>query len=448
MQKNPSAFPLGLYGLLLLALCWLSLPGFAAGLERWAIGAACLVPRAIAAVAGQPVAAASAAVREHLLELRDELNRRVAASDLGVGGPAERLQRGRQAVHCAVLAVSRRGGAGEFAELRLDRSYAELQGCEDLVTKGEALVGFLARPGVGVAADDGPGSPARVLLLNHPAAPPLHAAVALPDGSRLRCVVRAGGSGDPAPLRVDLWEDPYLAARLDRAGLPVRTRGVADTFADGLPPDLLLGATRIWGYPAMADGAPLTLGVFVAPAVSSRALSHVVLWRVVGESRPALPARVPLARAAIVYDLPGAANGRHLLVGGDVPDGAAVVQDGCLLGTARALAFGCALVTSFAASRQRWSLILLPDDRALPPRELEGEVVRARAGVALLRCRTTAGLRLCAGHLFTGSNGEHCPAGLWIGTAAPLDDAAMLEVRVPDGAGSRSVEVLVGRGAP
>lgn len=448
MQKNSSAFPLGLYGLLLLALCWLALPRFAEPFERWAIGAACLIPRAVAALAGEPAAASSPAARARLRELGDELRRRVAASDLGVGGAAERLQRGHEAVHCAVLGASRRGGAGEFAELRLDRSYAELQGCSELVTKGEALVGFLARPGVGAAVDDTPDAPARVLLLHHPAAPPLHANVALPDGTRLRCVLRAAGVADPAPLRIDLWEDPYRAARLDRAGLPVRTGAGARGFGDAVPADLLLGTTRIWGYPATDDGAPLLLGVFVAPAVSPRALSHVVLWRAGAGRRPPADERAPRLRPAVVYDLPGAGSGRHLLVGGGVPDGAAVVQDGRLLGTARSLAFGSALVTSFAASRQRWSLILLPDDPALPPRELEGEVLRSRAGVAVLRCRTAAGLRLCAGQLFTGSNGEHCPAGLWIGAAVPLDDAAMLEVRVPFESGPRVVEVITGREAP
>lgn len=447
MQKNPSAFPLGLYGLLLLALCCLALPRFAEPVERWAIGVACLVPRAVAALAGEPAAASSPLARARLRELGDELRRRVAASDLGTGGAAERLQREHEAVHCAVLGASRRGGAGEFAELRLDRSYVELQDCSQLVTKGEALVGFLARPGVGAAVDDGPDAPARVLLLHHPAAPPLHASVALPDGSRLRCVLRAAGVADPAPLRIDLWEDPYRAARLDRAGLPVRTRAGAGGFGDAVPAELLLGTTRIWGYPATDDGAPLLLGVFVAPAVSPRALSHVVLWRA-GASRPLADTRALQVRTAVVYDLPGAGSGRHLLVGGGVPDGAAVVQDGCLLGTARALAFGSALVTSFAASRQRWSLILLPDDPAMPPRELEGEVLRSRGGVAVLRCRTAAGLRLCGGHLFTGSNGEHCPAGLWIGTATPLDDVAMLEVRVPFEAGPRVVEVVTGREAP
>ena len=71
------------------------------------------------------------------------------------------------------------------------------------------------------------------------------------------------------------------------------------------------------------------------------------------------------------------------------------------------------LVTSFPASRHRWSLLLLPDGEGVRPRELEGVVVRGEAGRAVVRYRADRFVTddLEKGYLFTGSNGPHCPAG-------------------------------------
>ena len=128
-------------------------------------------------------------------------------------------------------------------------------------------------------------------------------------------------------------------------------------------------------------------------------------------------------------------------------NGAAVVQDGLFVGTARGLCFGSGLVTSFVASRQRWSLLFLPDGDDGDPIELSGRVERADGNTAWLRWegpKRNELLRLPPGFLFTGSNGRFCPAGLWIGRATPDQfDRNLLEVRVPSESGPRAVEVLV-----
>lgn len=153
----------------------------------------------------------------------------------------------------------------------------------------------------------------------------------------------------------------------------------------------------------------------------------------------------------MLYDLPGADRGRHLLVcDRAVPDGAAVTQRGVLVGVARGLVLGNALMTSFPASRRRWSLLFLPDEPGGRVVELSGVVERAADDVAWVRWEGPPRdevLRLGSGFLFTGSNGRFCPSGLWIGraTADPYE-RDLLEVRVPSGAGARAVDVYVDDG--
>ena len=450
MAKKSTAFPVGLYGMLLFALLWLTLPAVFAPLERLLVGAVCIVPRVASRFFGEPAVAARRADLRRIDELGAVLHRRVERHDFAGAGMS--MAAGAAPVLCSVLSVQRRGGAGLPSELLLDHSYRELAGCGEIVTKGPTLLGFLQRPGVGVAADDLPDDPARVLLCHHRRAPRLYAGLEQPDGSRLHFVVRSSASVDPAPLRVDLWDDPYRAAKLGRAGQQVFTLPLS--FGEQrVPGGLLLGRTRIWGYEQPDSDEQLTIGVFVVPPIEPRALSHVVLWRE-HDVTPAIASsslRARRRRSAIVYDLPGAVHGRHLLVAGErVPDGAAVVQNGLFLGSARGLAFGGGLVTSFVASRQSWSLLFLPDGTgeldAPSPVELHAAVVRSQDNVAWLRFRGPARAepRLGPGYLFTGSNGRFCPAGLWIGRAEPhAFERDLLRVTVPPQAGPRLAEVIV-----
>lgn len=433
--------------MLLFALCWLTLPAVFAPLERLLLGATCIVPRLAAQFLGAPVQAAT----NTPVATPAALLARIAEHDLRA--PVSLQATGLVPLHCAVIATGKNGGGGQVAELLLDHSYAELAGCSELVTKGDMLLGTLATRGRGPAALDAPDDPARVLLLNHGASRPQYAAMRTADGGALRFVVRAAASVDPAPLRVDLWDDPYRAARLQRAGDPVFTIDLPEL--PWVPPaGLRLGSSRIWGYPGAADGAPVLLGVFVDPGIEARALSHVVLWRAAAAIAPGQRAagleglhgikRLP----GVLHDLPGVSNGRHLLVvEGAVAPTAAVVHEGRLLGSANGLAFGAALMTSFTASRQRWSLLLLPDDPAAPPRELTAVVVHTEGDVVWLRWRGGERERLPNGELFTGSNGRHCPAGLRVGRAGPhATELDLLEVTVPQASGPFAVEVLDGGG--
>ncbi len=455
VRQRREAFPAGLYGMLLLALCCLTVPSVFAPIERFLVGAASLVPRTIGAWSGTPVAAAEPAALERLRELSADLDRRVRSFDFD-GAPPE-LLRDYEPVLCGVVASERRGGGGQPSELRLDRTYAELAGCSEFVTKGPVLLGFLQTAGRGHAADDAPEALARVLLLNHASARSVAGVLNLPEGGSLRFVIKPAATVDPAPLRVDLWDDPYRAAQLNRGGMPVHTIELS-SLAGEPPSGLWLGRTRIWGYEGDAEQGALTIGVFVVPPIEPRALSHVVVWRPRAASvelpPPAAAERLRDVRhPATVWELPGAVHGRHLVATDcAIPDGAAVVQDGLCLGTARGLSFGLGLVTSFATSRQRWSLLLLPEDATVRPREISGEVVHGGDGVALLRWRgdTLDGEHqpLPAGYLFTGSNGPNCPPGLFVGRVSSRGLAAdLVEVTTLAPVGPRAAEVIVGGGS-
>lgn len=449
MVKKSAAFPAGLYAMLLFALAWLTLPRVFAPLERWLVGSACFVPRVGSAWLGEPAMAANREELALIGELSDELLDRVKRNDCAGAGIT--MPVGDTSILCGVLSVGRRGGGGEPSELLLDYTYAELAGCREIVTKGPVLLGFLLQPGVGRAVDDGPNDPARVMLCNHRDAPRLYAALENQDGSQLRFVIEPAASVDPAPLRVDFWDDPYRAAKLRESQQRVYTLPIAFGH-QRVPGGLLVGRTRRWGYERDGDEDSLTIGMFVTPAVAPRALSHVVVWR--SGEHPAAPRefhstlRSRRRIQAVVYDLPGATRGRHMLVADeDVPDGAAVVQDGLFLGSARGLCLGSALVTSFAASRQNWSLLFLPTEGNGGPVELHGSVVRTEGNVAWLKWSGPSReqlARLGNGFLFTGSNGKFCPASLWIGRAVPDQfERNLLKVIVPIMKGPRIAEVIV-----
>ncbi|MDA7936598.1 hypothetical protein N9B90_01505 [bacterium] len=450
MVKKSAAFPAGLYAMLLFALAWLTLPRVFAPLERWLVGSACFVPRIGSTLFGQPVAAANHVDLERIRELGDQLKRRVQEHDFagaGISMPAN-----DEKFHCGVLSVTRRGGAGLPSELLLDHTYAELEGCKEIVTKGNILVGFLLKPGIGRAVDDRPDDPARIILCHHRDSPRLFAHLQDSDGLELRFVIEPAAIVDPAPLRVGFWDDPYRAASLKESGQRVYTLPAA-FGKKRVPGGLMVGFTRRWGYGEEYGEDSLTIGVFVKPALEPRALSHVVLWRSTKYPPPPFEVESTLRSrrriSATVYDLPGAIHGRHLLVAKEsVPDGAAVVQDGLFLGSARGLSFGSALVTSFVASRQDWNLLFLPDDETGRPVELHGRVKRSEGNTAWIEWTGPSRdemSRLGSGYLFTGSNGQFCPARLWIGRAS-VDPLARNRIKVDVWApeGPRNVAVIVG----
>lgn len=450
--------PPGLYALLLVALCALTVPELARPLERLLVGTVCFLPRWFCSELA-PTAPAAPHWQQEQQELRQwvaglsaEVLSRLREQDLRA--PAGLMQAQFEPVWCHVVACEpRRGGGGEPCELVLDHTLGELWDCSEWVTKGEVLLGTLVRPRLSLddpAAAEALAAPARVQLLNHPAARNLAAAIDLPDNARLRLVVRPAAIADPAALRVELWDDPYRSANLERGGHAVRTFAIPGA-SDQPDAGWLLGRTRIWGYETPAGDRLMTIGVYVVPPTEPRAISHVVVWRPHAAAKvppPALPER----RAARLWPLPGHRTGRSLLAAAEgVPEGAAVLVDGVILGTARAQAFGMALVSTFAASRQPWSLVLMPEDGSLRTREIVGRFVGIEAGVLQFAWRGEVavgeGLWLPSGLLFTGSNGPHCPAGLLVGRARPHPQLAdRIEVVLPATSPHGEVQLLRGSG--
>jgi hypothetical protein len=442
--QRSQSFPVGLYGLCLFALCALAVPGFGGPLERWLVGAATLPLRAWSAL-GEPAAAATAASSTSLQRLVARLDDRVRQHALaGELMPADTVPE-----LCTVAEVLRPGGGGAPTELRLALRQGDVAECLALVTSGEQLIGFLCRPGEGPALFDKPTDPARVLLLNHADCRRVAAVVATATAGPLRCIVEPAAAVDPAPLRTGLWEDPYSAANPKTmvSDLEVRTvalpRGAWDSEVPG---GLRLGTTRVWGYPTV------TIGVYVAPSYDARALSHVVLWR--RAAAAPLPSPSPHSIAAMLHPLPGGSGDRsHLSTafGNRLRDGAAVVQDGICLGCVHSLGFGQGLMTSFAASRRRWSLLLLPDRADIAPQEAVGEVAYAVDNTAYVRQLGRGSVlepdeALGAGWLFTGSNGPDCPPGLLIGRAEPDPRSGLLAVVMQGTPGAAAVAVLAGGG--
>ncbi len=441
-MSTRTAFPVGLYAMLLLALCWLLLPELLRPFERTLLGVACLPQRAWSVLSGTPAHASDRVERQRLrlAELEQGLRQRSAVHD--IERARSRMHEALEPVACAVLAAERRGGGGMPCELLLDRSYRDLAGCADAVTCGETLLGFLAQPGIGAASADEPDDPARVLLLNHPESRAVAAWIPLREGGQLRCVVTAASVVDPAPLRTALHDDPYRAAKLDESGAEVRTEALDAAWIGSMPAGLLLGKTRVWGYEV--GGEALTIGLYVEPVLDFRALPQVVLWQSVpGSVPPRLQSeRIP----AVATPLPDQSGGRWLVQGSEtLPDGAAVVQDGVCLGTLRSVAFGQGLCTPFAASRHAWSLWLLPDAEGAAPFCIYGEVVFAAGSTAWFRPRAKFDPLPAAdggAFVFTGSNGTDCPPGLLLGRAEPDLPRQLWRITVPALSGSQRVEVL------
>ena len=95
VRKRSEAFPVGLYGMLLFALCWLTLPAAFAPVERILLGATCLLPRGVVLCFGAPVQAAARAP----VEPPAALLARVAEHDLRA--PDSLLATGLVPLHCS-----------------------------------------------------------------------------------------------------------------------------------------------------------------------------------------------------------------------------------------------------------------------------------------------------------------------------------------------------------
>lgn len=406
-------FPVGLYGALVAALCALALPSVTEPVEKALLGAVGLPLRVWSRL--QPVVVDAGATRAgHVAQLQEQLQLRLQSTL--VRGALELVDPGLRPEVVPVVARRRPGGGGLPSELVLGTSFAALDGCAAFVTSGDALVGFVARPGQAGAADEDAAQPARVLMLHHPESLRVAASMQAPTGARpLHLVVEAAASLDPWPLRTSLWDDPYGASRFRDSGAEVRSMRVPEPWGQGLPTDLLVGRARIWGYESGE-----TIGVYVEPAFEPRAISHVVVWRqvpAVSDGEPAAPPPAPQPVAVKLLSLPGL-DGRRLHASwartDRVADGAAVSQEGVCIGTVRTLALGQGLVSAFHATRHPWSLLLLPEEAGQPVVELQGTVDGAVPG-GLRIGLGGASARAARGWLFTGSNGPNCPPGLLLG---------------------------------
>ncbi|MCA8975254.1 MAG: hypothetical protein KDC98_11060, partial [Planctomycetes bacterium] len=186
MRQSRDAFPAGLYGMLLVAVFGLTLPSLFSRIERVLVGTAAIVPHVLGSWTANPVAAAGPAELARIGVLRRALADGVRHHD--VRGAEPLMPAGFEPIVCSVVSSARRGGAGQPSVLRLDRTHAELVGCSELVTKGNALLGFLQRPGVGLAVDDSEQDFALVVLLNDRSSRRVAAAMEFDGGGALRMV--------------------------------------------------------------------------------------------------------------------------------------------------------------------------------------------------------------------------------------------------------------------
>lgn len=412
-------FPVGLYGTLLAALFGVTFPAALAPFEAAARTLVCLPLRAYS-MGGTATTVLAGTTDPAVPEVLTDLGRAVMKGGRGPAGFLPQVFRVRENLA---------GPAGMVDELVLDATVAELRGAASMVTLGDTLIGYLSLRGGEVAR-------ARVRLLSFHArrdsrefelrvgehAPPRRVAAQVPcreidAQGTLHFLVEPSRSIDPWPLRCTLLDDSYLASRLRSSGALVRTSSQSDD--PDLPEGLTIGRLMIWGYPRR--GIPV--GLFVQPSVDARGISAVTVWRPAGTRsrtrlRPDqiggfLPVR--LSR----YPAPRPARARWLVTSTAatvLPDGAALVDRGRFLGCLHAPWTGQSLVTPFVGSTRTWALLL---------RTAAGEVIEVVGRIVgtetdgQLRVELEAPASIEAGHLFTGGNGLHCPAGLYIGTASP-----------------------------
>lgn len=428
MRRDGTAFPVGLYGIMLVALCCLTVPGLLQPLERLAVGAGLLVPGLAWSAIGAVPAAPQADVQTRAHELMGDLQARLAEQD--VGAARALVPTHWQPRPTRVASSFGRGGGGMVDQLLLAASYREVADCGRYVTKADVLLGTLLRPGEPGAETDQPSDRARVLLLNHKRATAVHAETRTKDGM-LALVLGPASIVDPGALRSELWSHPFAASQLRLSGQPVHVAPLPHA-GEQPPAGLWLGRTMVWGYSGVGAAPTVTIGVYVQPPFLTNALAEVVLWR----SQPVLEEPLPVRTAGTVGVLrpwPFHGSDRALLHSEQpVPDGALVLQDGVYVGRVRQLAFGMHWVESELVPGARLPLLLLPHAANERVRELLAEVVRVQADGITLRCVADAYLRehdaLASGYLFTSSRTAaswHAPVmpvmgQFLIGAATPL----------------------------
>ena len=143
--------------------------------------------------------------------------------------------------------------------------------------------------------------------------------------------------------------------------------------------------------------------------------------------------------------LPAPTGPRWLVTAGSgvrLRPGAALAQDGVLLGTLQEPWSGQSLVLPFASDARPWSVLLLPKPASGGGEELAvGELtvlelcvrVVQRSGQVLTLAVTKGDIPaagLPAGYLFTGANGPHCPLGLFLGAVLPVGERLLLRPQV------------------
>lgn len=432
-------FPVGLYGLLLVSVFGLFFEPLLATPESWLRTVVSLPLRAYSIVWSPPPAyAATSATAASITTLRRELRRRLEQTALAGGlSPGDGY---RPRVHAVV--GRQRGPAGQLV---LAAGPEDVQNSHPMVTAGDRLLGFLAwdrEAGAAVVrllshtpqASRYRGRPGETILVQAPPLPRrVPARIHLADQQVLRCLVEPARPIDDWPLRCAHVEDPYLASRLRSSGQAVTTDQAEDPQG-ALPPGLRIGSLKIWGYP----DRDIPIGLYVEPAQAPEAVCVVVLWHRHDGDR-----QRPRTESIIAADvagqpvrwmqLPAPGGPRWLVTAGSgvrLCQGAALVQDGVLLGTLQNPWSGQSLVLPFDADDRTWSVVLLPEPGIgeLGVRELCVQIVH-RDGAELtlaVTAREVPAAGLPAGYLFTGANGPDCPLGLFLGAVRPQDGRLLL----------------------
>lgn len=430
---------MGLYGLLVASVFGLFFQGQLETPLSWLRTVVSLPLRAYSIVWSPPPAfAATESTAANATRLRRELVRRLEDT---------------------VLAGGRSPGAGYAPRVHgvVDRSHdtlvlaasrQDVAGCHPLVTAGDRLLGFLAWE-----AEHGKDGAAVVRLLHHtpgvrrfrglggeelkvqavPLPRRIPARIHLGELQTLRCLVEPARVIDDWPLRCALVEDPYLASRLRSSGQAVVTDDASHGSSSGrLPPGLLIGTLKIWGYPEH----DIPIGLYVEPAQDAAAVCAVVLWHGTRSGDNGMVQGAPVPQPVRWMQMPGPAGPRWLVTaasGVRLCPGAALAQDGVLLGTLQDPWSGQSLALPFRRSTRPWSVLLLPRPGSAETRVLElcARVVQDDGEVVTLAVTRVPPSGLPAGYLFTGANGPHCPLGLYLGAVRPEGDRLLLRPQDP-----------------